>query len=126
MSYYNGKLEVETKENDIISFEYNFDNEICPDIVVPSDWKSRCTDKKQLIEMIDYFLQDPFWDDYPGLRLLIQDFDDCIPFDDCKSGQKYDDFLSHVEKNCGNIVKITISVFDADDNSIYDQKVLIL
>ena len=122
-SYYNGKFEVETTKG-VISFEYNFDNEICPDIVVPDDWKAKCKDKEQVTELFDFFLQDPFWDDYPGLRLLIEDFDECVPFDEFKSGEKYEAFLKQIEKNCDSITKITISVIDAEDNSIYNQKVL--
>ena len=124
MSYYNGRIDFETFDNQTFSFTYCFDNEICPKIVVPKDWRSKCSNKDQIIKMVDNFLCDPFWDDYPGLGELIRSFDESLPFDDLKSAPKYDDFLHNIEQNHNKVATITISVLNAHDNSVYQQETL--
>ena len=118
MTCYAGKIEVKTKSAGSAVFEYEFDNEICPQIVVPNNWKTLCNDRAQVMNFIDCLL----WTD--GLRELIQEFDECLPFEDLMSGPKYDEFLSRIEESAGQIECITVSVIDEQSNTVFQKETL--
>lgn len=114
MECYSGEIEFTSSFDDKFSFLYAFDNEVCPSIVIPSNWRECLNNEKELVNMVDYLLQDSFDDDFTGLKDYIESFDDCYPFDDLKSGPKYENFLRNVAQNCGRIKKISIRIYNND------------
>ena len=120
MSYYSGRIDVQAKNKELISFEYEFDNEICPTIYIPQNWKALCSDKDQLRNFVDCLLM------ADGLQAFIEEFDESYPFDDedMKDEPEYNVFLNRVENECGQIERITVSVIAENDNSVVSQKVL--
>ena len=118
MTCYAGRIEVQISGTGTVSFEYEFDNEICPRISIPDDWRARCADRAQIPDFIDQLL----WED--GLRELIQEFDECLPDEELMSEPRYDAFLSQIENASGTIEQITVSVINEEDDSVESQEVL--
>ena len=110
-----------------LEFQYELDNEICPEITVPDTWKQDCTDAGKTLALIDQAFPDPFADNPKGLKAIIASFDECYPAD-YQSGKKYARFQKAVRKgltNMENLKKISLQVYSREDESIIDECELI-
>ena len=106
-------------------FEYELDNEICPEIIIPNTWKSDCVDPESVLHLIDNAFDDGDMEE--GLKATILDFDQCVP-PDFQSGKRYEKFMRAVKKavkQIENLRAIEFKVLNTEDEStVYEKKLI--
>ena len=125
MSFHSAVITVCSRTGEKILFAYEYDNEICPEIRIPFNWKARCKSVSDVLALIDAAFVDPFDEDEMGLLETIKGFD-CPPYVEFE--KEYKKFIAKVKKKIKGVEdlkEITLIVTnDGYDSGIEDKKVL--
>ena len=74
MDYGTAYIGIKTKDGELMTYCYGYDNEIVPDVKVNSDWKELFSDATTREEFLSGSFKDP-WGDYSGLKEAVEGFD---------------------------------------------------